>query len=468
MQKTALIILDGFGINADSPEKNAIARAKTPTFDRLFGSLHTKLGASGLAVGVPEGQMGNSEIGHLTIGSGRILAQSIVRIDELFRTGRFQELPTYRDIMEHARQKGRIHVMGLLGPGGVHAHTGHLLGFLDTVPEDISVNLHLFSDGRDTEPTSFLGYLEDLLHQIAGKTHIKIASIAGRYSAMDRDTNWDRTEEAYRTIVGTVAPTDKDPVSVVKQNYEAGTTDEFIKPVSFADRDPIEDGEAIVFLNFRSDRAKQLTRAFADKDFNGFERKDFHDIHLATMTRYYPEFTGTVFIEDEKPQNLLGEILAANNIRQLHIAETEKFAHVTKFFNGGRGEPYEGETDILIPSHKVATYDLDPAMSAYEILEAFRKDESEYPFVVINFANGDMVGHTGKMDAAIRAVETLDEVIADLIGYCHDSHRDLLITADHGNVEDVGTPESPMTAHTCNLVPFWHIRAGEVLLTRAD
>lgn len=253
----------------------------------------------------------------------------------------------------------------------------------------------------------------------------------------------------------------------MQASYEAGITDEFLAPVSFADRDPIEDNEAIVFLNFRSDRAKQLTRAFSDADFNGFERENLQNLHFATMTRYYPEFSGTVFIEDGKPTNLLGEILAENGIRQLHIAETEKFAHVTKFFNGGRGEPYEGETDILIPSHKVATYDLDPAMSAGEILDAFRENEAEYPFVVINFANGDMVGHTGKMDAAIRAIETLNSVVSELIGYCHKTGRDLLITADHGNVEDVGTVEAPMTAHTCNLVPFWHIRSGEVLPTRA-
>jgi len=262
--------------------------------------------------------------------------------------------------------------------------------------------------------------------------------------------------------------TKTNPLSFVKESYEAGITDEFLAPVSFTDRDPIEDNEVIVFLNFRSDRAKQLTRALSDADFNGFERENLRHIHFATMTRYYPEFSGTVFIEDGKPTNLLGEILANNGIRQLHIAETEKFAHVTKFFNGGRSDPYEGETDILIPSHKVATYDLDPAMSAGEILEAFRENEAEYPFVVINFANGDMVGHTGKMIAAIRAIETLDSVVGELIEHCHRTGRDLLITADHGNVEDVGTTDAPMTAHTCNLVPFWHIRAGEALPTRAS
>lgn len=359
--------------------------------------------------------MGNSEIGHLTIGSGRILAQSIVRIDELFRFSGFGKLETYGTVLEQAKKNGRIHLMGLLGPGGVHSKTDHLMNLLDILPTDISIQLHLFSDGRDTAPNSFLGYLEDLVGKIHDKSHIRIASISGRYYAMDRDTNWDRTELAYRAILGMDGGTDMDPLSFVRKSYGSGVTDEFIQPVSFTDRKSIGENEAIVFLNFRSDRAKQLTRAFTDTDFSGFDRKCMGNILFATMTRYYPDFTGTVFIEDEKPGNLLGEVLEKNRIRQLHIAETEKFAHVTKFFNGGRGEPFKGEDDILVPSHKVATYDLDPAMSADEILKAFREKESKYPFVVINFANGDMVGHTGKMDAAIRAVETLDRIVEELI-----------------------------------------------------
>lgn len=278
--------------------------------------------------------MGNSEIGHLTIGSGQILAQSIVRIDELFETKKFEKLPAYEAILERAKENGRIHLIGLLGPGGVHAHTNHLLECIKILPEDISINLHLFADGRDTAPTSFLGYLQDFLGQTKNRANIKIASMSGRYYAMDRDTNWDRNQKAYEAIMGNNSPSDKNPLNWVQTNYDDGTTDEFLNPVSFVGRNPIEDNEAIVLLNFRSDRAKQLARIFTDTDFVGFERKYIQNLKFATMTRYYPEFSGTVFIEDKKPTNILGEILERNHIPQLHIAETEKFAHVTKFFNG--------------------------------------------------------------------------------------------------------------------------------------
>lgn len=278
--------------------------------------------------------MGNSEIGHLTIGSGQILAQSIVRIDELFETKKFEKLPAYETILKRAKENVRIHLMGLLGPGGVHAHTNHLLEFIKILPENISINLHLFADGRDTAPTSFLGYLEDFLEKINERKNIKIASISGRYYAMDRDTNWDRNQKAYDAIMGNTSPSHKNPLDWIQTNYIDGITDEFLKPISFEIRDPIEYNEVIVLLNFRSDRAKQLARIFTDIDFVGFERKYIQNLEFATMTRYYPEFRGTVFIEDKKPTNILGEILERNHIPQLHIAETEKFAHVTKFFNG--------------------------------------------------------------------------------------------------------------------------------------
>jgi 2,3-bisphosphoglycerate-independent phosphoglycerate mutase len=466
--KLTLLILDGFGINTRTPEENSITAADTPTFHALFENLKTQLDASGRSVGIPDGQMGNSEVGHMTIGAGRVIRQSLVKIDDSFASGDFAHIPAFEEWIEHVKKNNStLHLFTLFGPGGVHAHSGHLERMLEILPSDIPVSLHIFTDGRDIAPTSFLELFRNFRANILAKhPNVTISSVAGRYYAMDRDTNWTRVQEAYDAIVFGKNTINIDIENYIEQSYARWINDEFIVPAYFDGGKKVSDGDSVFFLNFRSDRAKELTKTLVEKDFQEFERKVFENLSFVTMTKYYPEYSGKYFIENEDVKDCLAEILSTHHLTQLHIAETEKFAHVTKFFNGGKQVVFEGEKDVLIPSHKVATYDLDPEMSAEEIWQVYEAHALDYDFTVLNYANGDMVGHTGMMDASIQSVKKLDEVVAKTIEYCERNNIHLLITADHGNCEEMGTPENPKTAHTTNFVPFWYIKDGVVIPTK--
>ncbi|MDD5769772.1 MAG: 2,3-bisphosphoglycerate-independent phosphoglycerate mutase [Candidatus Gracilibacteria bacterium] len=468
MQKVSLIILDGFGINNKTLEENAIYKADTPNFDKLFLNLYTSLDASGLAVGIPEGQMGNSEVGHMTIGAGKVIKQNLVKINESFKNNDFEKIQAFRDGIINAKNNtGVIHLLTLFGSGGVHSDQNHLIEILKIIPENLQISLHLFGDGRDLEPNSMLGLLEDFEKNILSNyKNVIISSISGRYFAMDRDNNWDRIKKAYDTIVFGENKTSLKPLEFVKNNYENNVFDEFLPPTFFECGAEINNFDSVFFLNFRSDRARELTQALIEKSFSEFKTKSLVNIFFVSMTKYYKEYDGNYFIIDEKVENCLGEVLQNNNLTQLHIAETEKFAHVTKFFNGGKQIVFEKELDILISSHKVATYDLDPEMSAGEIWGEFEKNANNLDFTVVNFANGDMVGHTGSLEASIKAVEKLDEIVGKLIDFCDKNDIDLLITADHGNCEEMGTLANPKTSHTTNFVPFWYIKNREVLPTK--
>ena len=474
MQKVALIILDGFGINTKTPEENAIALAHTPTFNQLFTQLHTQLDASGRAVGLPEGQMGNSEVGHMTIGTGRIIKQNLVEIEDILDDGSFANIPAFLEGIDHCRKNSsNLHLIQLFGPGGVHAMDTHLEKIIALLPRDINVYLHLFTDGRDLPPQSALELMKKFEIFLTQYPQVKIASIGGRYFGMDRDNNRERVQRSYDEMVFGQLQTSDTPSEYIAKQYEQLINDEFIIPVSFIDAEQIAVGDAVFHLNFRSDRGREMTQALmVSRDpalgkmyptwQAGFSVRTIKNLYIATMTKFYKEYVGPLFIQESDIKNTLGELIAAHEARQLHVAETEKFAHVTKFFNGDRHIVYDGEKDILVPSHKVATYDLDPEMSAQEILDAFTTNAKDYDFTVVNFANGDMVGHTGITPAAVQAVKKLDACVATVIEFCKENDIDLLITADHGNCEEMGTIDAPMTAHTTNLVPFWYFKKGEV------
>ena len=474
MKKVALLILDWVGINTKTPEENAIVQAKTPKLDKLFAQVHTQLDASGKSVGLPEGQMGNSEVGHMTIGTGRINKQNLVEIQDRLDDGSLVKLSEFVDGIEHCRKyKSNLHLLQLLGPGGVHAMDSHLYGLIKQLPTDINVYLHLFSDGRDVPPKSGADYMQALEEFLGDYPHVVIASLSGRYYGMDRDNNRERVQKAYDEIMFGQLQTNDTPSDHMRKCYERELTDEFLPPVNFMDGEQIENNDAVFFLNFRSDRARQMTQALMvsqDEEISKtyptrspyFMTKTVRNLYIATMTNYYKEYTGNVFIKSADIVNTLGQVVSDHEYRQLHVAETEKFAHVTKFFNGDKQVVYTGEKDILVPSHKVATYDMDPEMSAQEILDEIVKEANDYDLLVINIANGDMVGHTGIMAAAINAVQKIDKVTDAMIAFCKANNFDLLITADHGNCEEMGTPEAPMTAHTTNPVPFRYFVNGEL------
>ncbi|MDD3262424.1 MAG: 2,3-bisphosphoglycerate-independent phosphoglycerate mutase [Candidatus Absconditabacteria bacterium] len=478
MEKVLLVILDGFGINTKTPEENAILQANTPTFKALFSDLYTKLDASGRAVGLPDGQMGNSEVGHMTIGTGRIIKQNLVAIDDMLDDGSFAKLSEFQLGIEHCKKnKSNLHLLQLFGPGGVHAMDSHLKKILPLIPEDINVFLHLFGDGRDLGPRSAAEYMQEFETYLQQFPNVVIASLAGRYYAMDRDNNRERVQKAYDEIMFGQLQTNDTPSEYIFKSYEKELTDEFLVPVSFMDGEQIEDGDAIFFLNFRSDRARQMTQAFVasmnpEKTKNYIDRnsrfmtKSLRNIYLSTMTKYYKEYEGNVFVKPFNIKNTLGEVISHNERKQLHVAETEKFAHVTKFFNGDKHIVYNGEKDILVPSHKVATYDLDPEMSAQEIYDEVIGNAKSYDFTVVNFANGDMVGHTGVIPAAEEAIKKLDEITKNLLDFCKKNNIHLIITADHGNCEEMGNDEKPKTAHTTNLVPFWYIKDSKIQKTK--
>lgn len=463
-----LIIMDGFGLDAPS-EGNAITSAKTPNLDKVFSeNSWTKLKASGEAVGLPEGQMGNSEVGHLNIGAGRIVHQELTRINKACKDGSIATNPIIRHAFDSVIEKdSTLHLMGLLSDGGVHSTNGHLYALIQAaVDEGVKkIHVHCFLDGRDVPPTSGAGYVRDLEEQIenivakyegSSELVISVASVQGRYYAMDRDNRWDRVSKAYDNLVNASNLTDLSPISAIDASYEENVTDEFVVPVSFVS-DGIKSGDSVIFFNFRPDRAREITRAFVDEDFTGFERKERLDIEFVCLTEYDPTIDAPIAFPKEFPDNVLADVLANAGLSQYHIAETEKYAHVTFFLNGGKEEPKSREARKLIASPKVATYDLQPEMSEPEVAQtlasAIRADEADV--YIVNFANCDMVGHTGIIPAAIAAVEAVDSGVGEVLEALAEKGGACLLTADHGNADKMLAPDgSPHTAHTTALVPL--------------
>ena len=471
-QPLALIILDGFGCREET-KGNAIAAARTPHLDRLMASCpHTRIGASGMDVGLPDGQMGNSEVGHTNIGAGRIVYQELTRITKSFDEGEALGNPALTAAMENARRPGQaLHLMGLLSDGGVHSHIRHLYGLMEMARRFAveRVYLHCFMDGRDVPPTSGTEFIAALQQKIKELGLGQIATVSGRYYAMDRDNRWERVKLAYDAIVNGEGNKDPDPVAVMQKSYGAGVTDEFIVPTVVTEGAGIKAGDSVIFFNFRPDRARELTRALVDPDFAGFEReKGFFPLTYICMTQYDATMPNVeVAYRPESLTNTLGEYLSRLGKTQLRIAETEKYAHVTFFFNGGVEAPYEGEDRVLIPSPKVATYDLQPEMSAYAVTdEAVRRIESgRYDVIILNYANCDMVGHTGVFEAAVKAVEAVDTCLGRLLAALEKAGGRAFLTADHGNADQMADENgAPFTAHTTNPVPFVAIGFGDVTL----
>lgn len=462
VQKTALIILDWFWLNNDTPDENSITQANTPIFDELFKKPYSKLWASGWDVWLPEWQIWNSEVWHLTIGSGRILLQSLPKIEKCFSDNTFKDIDSFKKWIKNVEENNStLHVFQLLWDGWVHAHWDHLKEILKIIPTNIKVSLHLFLDWRDIAYNSAFEIITELENIISSKENISISSVAWRYFAMDRDNNWERIKEVYDVMTSETEKLTIKPSEYIKSNYDKEVFDEFIPAVSFEAWDIVKENDSVFFLNYRSDRAKQLAQVFVEESFSGFERKLIKNLDFTTMTKYYPEYSASIFVDTEIPKNVLWEVISNEWLNQVHVAETEKFAHVTKFFNWWAHEAFENETWELCPSHKVATYDLDPAMSAWEILDVFFDKAPKNDFTVVNFANWDMVWHTGSMEAAKKAVETLDSVVWKLIEFSKENNIDLLITADHGNCEEMWTSDSPKTSHTTLPVPCWFISNGE-------
>lgn len=471
-----LVVLDGWGYR-ESTVGNAIAQARTPTWDRLWARApRTLLDASGLAVGLPEGQMGNSEVGHLNLGAGRVVMQDLVRIGASIKSGAFYQLEAFRQACAAARTSGgTLHLVGLVGDGGVHGHDDHLLALVELAARERvpRVALHLLLDGRDTLPQSALGYVRALLAKTAGRA--EVASIGGRYFGMDRDQRWARTQKCYDAAVRGAGPATDDPIAFITGNYERGVTDEFMEP-AFVQRDgrpvaPMRDGDAVITWNFRSDRMRQLVRAIAMKEFDGFDVDDRPRLHVATMTQYDQTFGLPVAFEPFSMAKIVAEVLEDVGMSTLRTAETEKYPHVTYFFNGGNEVPYAGEERILVPSQKVATYDLMPEMSAPGITDVLCKqiEAKSHEFTLCNYANGDMVGHSGNFAATLRACEVVDEQLARILASAQKVGARLLITADHGNCEMMIDPETggPHTAHTTNPVPFLLVEDGEAVPLRS-
>ena len=471
-QPLALIILDGFGCREET-KGNAIAAARTPHLDRLMASCpHTRIGASGMDVGLPDGQMGNSEVGHTNIGAGRIVYQELTRITKSFDEGEALGNPALTAAMENARRPGQaLHLMGLLSDGGVHSHIRHLYGLMEMARRFAveRVYLHCFMDGRDVPPTSGIEFIAALQQKIKELGLGQIATVSGRYYAMDRDNRWERVKLAYDAIVNGEGNKGPDPVAVMQKSYDAGVTDEFIVPTVVTEGAGIKAGDSVIFFNFRPDRARELTRTLVDPDFAGFEReKGFFPLTYICMTQYDATMPNVeVAYRPESLANTLGEYLSRLGKTQLRIAETEKYAHVTFFFNGGVEAPYEGEDRVLIPSPKVATYDLQPEMSAYAVTdEAVRRIESgRYDVIILNYANCDMVGHTGVFEAAVKAVEAVDTCLGRLLAALEKAGGRAFLTADHGNADQMADENgAPFTAHTTNPVPFVAIGFGDIKL----
>ena len=467
---TVLMILDGYGLN-DKCEANAVCEAKTPVMDQLMSQCpFVKGNASGLAVGLPDGQMGNSEVGHLNMGAGRIVYQELTRISKEIEDGDFFKNEALLKAVENAKKNdSAIHFMGLLSDGGVHSHITHLYGLLELAKREglSKVYVHCFLDGRDTPPASGKGYIEQLEEKMKEIGVGRIGVVSGRYYAMDRDNRWDRVEKAFRALTKGEGVQGTDAAALVQQSYDEGTTDEFVLPtVVLKDGKPacIEDGDSVVFFNFRPDRAREITRAFCDDEFTRFERGSRMNLTYVCFTDYDDTIENKlVAFHKVNINNTFGEFLAANGLKQARIAETEKYAHVTFFFNGGIEEPNEGEDRILVKSPKVPTYDLKPEMSAYEVCDRLVEaiGSGKYDVIIINFANPDMVGHTGVEPAAIKAVEAVDECVGRAVDAIKKADGQMFICADHGNAEQLVDYETgePFTAHTVNPIPFILVNA---------
>jgi 2,3-bisphosphoglycerate-independent phosphoglycerate mutase len=462
-----LIILDGWGIR-EASRNNAVAMATTPCLDHLSATYpHTRLVCSGSAVGLPDGVMGNSEVGHMNIGAGRIVYQDLLRINRAIDDGTFFENATFERLLASVRQHdGDLHLMGLLSDGGVHSHINHLKALIDLARNKGFERLfvHAILDGRDTPPDSGIGFLRQLQQHLDDSGTGTVASICGRYYAMDRDTRWERVEQAYRLFVEGRGRAARDPVAAVQAAYERGETDEFVKPLVMVNeaghpRATVQAGDGIIFFNFRADRAREITRAFVERDFEPFQRPQRLDLSgFVCMTRYDDHFDLPVAFKPQHLTEILGEVLSRRGLRQLRIAETEKYAHVTYFFNGGEERPFAGEERCLIPSpREVATYDEKPEMSAPQVTDEVlaRLAKERYHFVVLNFANMDMVGHTGVLSAAIEACQTVDRCLARIVPEVLTRNGTVMVTADHGNSETMANGNGgPHTAHTLNPVPF--------------
>ena len=457
-----LMILDGWGI-APASSSNAATLARTPNLDAYFANYpHTQLEASGLEVGLPEGQIGNSEVGHLNIGSGRIIYQSLTRISKSIADGDFFTNPVLVKVMDEVKASGKaLHLLGLLSDGGVHSHITHIIALLEMAQKHglTKVYVHAFLDGRDVPPQSALTYVEQLEAAMDKIGVGKIATVSGRYYAMDRDKRWERLAKAYATVAQGDGPKAAAATAGIEASYEAGVTDEFVVPFTIEGVDGrISAGDGVIFANFRPDRAREITRAIIDEDFPYFERPaSARPVHFACMAQYDATIAAPVAYPPESIDDTLGQVLAQRGLRQLRIAETEKYAHVTFFFNGGVEEPNQNEERILIPSPKVATYDLQPEMSAEEVTQALlaELDKDKFDVVILNFANPDMVGHTGVLEAAIKAMEKVDNCVGRIVERVLALDGSVCICADHGNLEKMAEPDGePNTAHTTNPVPF--------------
>lgn len=455
--------MDGWGIGTN-PEISAIAKAKTPFVDSLYENYpHSKLEASGLAVGLPEGQMGNSEVGHMNIGAGRVVYQDLVKVNKAVEEGTLANEPVLKDALDYAKSNNKkVHFIGLVSDGGVHAHIKHLKGLLTIAANKglKDVFVHAFTDGRDTDPNGGFDYITDLENHISSTTG-SIASVIGRYYAMDRDNRWERVKLAYDVMVKGEGEKTSNILSSIKTSYNEGVTDEFIKPLVHVDGNgnpigKIEDGDVVLCFNFRTDRGREITQALTQKDFPEQDMKKL-DLYYVTMTNYDESFKGVkVIFNKDNLTNTLGEVLEANAKKQIRIAETEKYPHVTFFFSGGREEPFNGEKRLLCPSPKVATYDLQPEMSAFDIRDKIIPElkAQETDFICLNFANPDMVGHTGVFEAAVKACETVDTCVKDVVTTGLENGYTFIIIADHGNSDImINADGSANTAHTTNLVP---------------
>jgi 2,3-bisphosphoglycerate-independent phosphoglycerate mutase len=463
-KKVILMILDGWGITQD-PKVSAIYNAKTPFINSLYDKYpNAQLRTDGEHVGLPEGQMGNSEVGHMNLGAGRIVYQNLARINKAVREKTLGQEKVLLDTFKYAKENNKnVHLLGLVSNGGIHAHINHIKGLLDVAKEQEVDNLflHAFTDGRDCDPKSgafFINDIQEYMKESSGE----LATVTGRYYAMDRDNRWERVHKAYDGLVNAVGTKTTDIIASINKNYENGLTDEFHKPIIITNEDgspkaQIKEGDAVLFFNYRTDRGRELTNALCQNDFPEFNMKKL-DLYFTTMTLYDASFKGiNVIYNSDNIKNTLGEVLSKAGKKQIRIAETEKYPHVTFFFSGGQEAPFEGESRILKNSPKVATYDLKPEMSAYELTDALCEDleKGEADFVCLNFANGDMVGHTGMLDAAIKACEAVDNCAKSVIETGLANGYSILLIADHGNCETMMNPDgSPHTAHTTNPVPF--------------
>ena len=467
-KKALLLILDGWGIGNKS-KSDVISTTPTPYWDGLIANYpNSKLEASGENVGLPDGQMGNSEVGHQNIGAGRILYQDLVKINKSIKDGSIYNNPEVKKAFSYAKDNGKnIHFMGLTSTGGVHSSLAHIFALCDIAKkyELENVFIHCFMDGRDTDPQSGKGFVAEVEQHCAESTG-KVASVIGRYYAMDRDKNWDLVKLAYDLLVSGIGAEATSMTDAIQESYDNGVTDEFIKPIHNSTIDgTIKEGDVVIFFNYRPDRAKEITIAFTQQDMPEHGMMRIKDLQYFCMTPYDSSFTGiNVLFRKDNVNNTLGEYLSALGKKQLHIAETEKYAHVTFFFNGGREDPYEGEDRILVPSPKVATYDLKPEMSAYEVKDKLVEaiNTQKYDFIVVNYANGDMVGHTGVYEAIEKACVAIDECVMDTVEACKKNDYEVVIIADHGNADNALNEDGTAnTAHSLNPVPFVYVTANK-------